>query len=35
LLAASPKLQEGHVILGRALLAENKTDEAERNSINY
>ena len=30
LLAASPKLQEGHVILGRALLAENKTDEAER-----
>ena len=30
LLAASPKLQEGHIILGRALLAENKTDEAEK-----
>jgi hypothetical protein len=30
LLAASPKLQDGHIILGRALLAENKTDEAER-----
>ncbi len=30
LLAASPKLQEGHIILGRALLAENKTDDAEK-----
>lgn len=30
LLAASPKLQEGRIILGRALLAENKTDEAEK-----
>ena len=30
LLAASPKLQEGHVILGRALLAENKIDDAEK-----
>ena len=30
LLAASPRLQEGHIILGRALLAENKTDEAEK-----
>ena len=30
LLAASPKLQEGHIILGRALLAENKADDAEK-----
>ena len=30
LLAASPSLQEGHIILGRALLAQNKTDEAEK-----
>src|ERR1043166_815645 len=30
LLSASPKLQEGHIILGRTLLAENKIDEAER-----
>src|SRR4029453_11963450 len=30
LLAASPRLQEGHIILGRALLAENKTDDAEK-----
>ena len=30
LLAASPKLQEAHIILGRVLLAENKTDEAEK-----
>lgn len=30
LLAASPKLQEAHIVLGRALLAENKNDEAEK-----
>jgi tetratricopeptide (TPR) repeat protein len=30
LLAASPALQEGHIILGRVLLAENKNDEAEK-----
>jgi tetratricopeptide repeat protein len=30
LLSASPKLQEGHIVLGRALLAQNKNDEAEK-----
>jgi len=30
LLAASPRLQEGHIILGRVLLAQNKNDEAEK-----
>lgn len=30
LLAASPQLQEARIVLGRALLAENKNDEAER-----
>jgi tetratricopeptide (TPR) repeat protein len=30
LLAAGPGLQEGHIILGRVLLAENKSDEAEK-----
>jgi len=30
LLSSSPKLQEGDIILGRTLLAENKIDEAEK-----
>ena len=30
LLASSPKLQDGHIVLGRALLAQNKNDEAEK-----
>lgn len=30
LLAMSPRLQEARIVLARALLAENKTDEAER-----
>ena len=30
LLAVSPKLQDGRIVLGRALLAANKTDEAEK-----
>lgn len=30
LLATSPRLQEGHIILGRTLLAGNKVDEAEK-----
>src|SRR5207302_11220612 len=30
LLASSPRTQEARIVLGRALLAENKTDEAER-----
>src|SRR5213080_68814 len=30
LLASSPRTQEGRIILARTLLAENKTDEAER-----
>lgn len=30
LLATSPGLQEAHIILGRTLLAQNKTDEAEK-----
>jgi hypothetical protein len=30
LLATAPRMQEGRIILARALLAQNKTDEAER-----
>src|SRR5437588_1218934 len=30
LLAASPRLQEARIVLGRALLAENKNEEAEK-----
>jgi tetratricopeptide (TPR) repeat protein len=30
LLASSPRMQEGRIVLARALLAQNKTDEAER-----
>ena len=30
MLAASPQLQEARIVLGRALLAQNKNDEAER-----